>query len=166
MSMIFISPRRPLHQRRTRSGVVHARYTRCRGASNSRVTRICSSVGSVTVADPLVTAITFLLLEFVEHVVEGAEALRPRAFVGLDPVVDGLERAAVEAVEPLAALVAHLDGADLAEHPQVLGHLRLRQAEEAHEVVHRALAAGERVEDLAPPGLGHRVERVCRGRWP
>ena len=34
----------------TNSGVVHAFHTRCFGASNSRVMRICSSVGSVTVA--------------------------------------------------------------------------------------------------------------------
>jgi PhnB protein len=50
------------HQRLTSSGVVQALYTRCLGASNSRVIRICRSVGSVTVAVPLlVGAIVDLL---------------------------------------------------------------------------------------------------------
>jgi hypothetical protein len=45
----------------------------------------------------------------------------------------------------------------------VLGHLWLSQSEQRHQVVHGALTAGEGVEDLAAPGLGHRVERVgCR----
>ena len=43
----------------------------------------------------------------------------------------------------------------------MLGHLRLGQTEQSHEVVDRALPVGEDVQDLPPPGLGHRVERVC-----
>ena len=46
----------------------------------------------------------------------------------------------------------------------MLRHLWLSDPEHAHQIVHGALAAGERVEDLPPPGLRHRVERVCRGR--
>jgi hypothetical protein len=46
----------------------------------------------------------------------------------------------------------------------MLGHLRLRDAELLDEVVHGTLAAGERVQDLPPTGLGHRVERIRRGR--
>jgi hypothetical protein len=46
----------------------------------------------------------------------------------------------------------------------VLGHLRLSKSQRVHEVVHGALAAGEDVQDLPPPGLGYRVERVCGGR--
>ena len=41
--------------------------------------------------------------EFVQHVVQRLEALGPRALVVLDPVVDGLQRAAVEPVQPLPA---------------------------------------------------------------
>ena len=41
--------------------------------------------------------------EVFENVVEGFEPLGPRALVGLHPVVDGLERVAVEPVQPLAA---------------------------------------------------------------
>src|SRR6476620_8730050 len=62
-------PRLACHQRLTKSGVVQALYTRCLGASNSRVIRICRSVGSVTVAVRLlVAAIVYLLrLKFLQH---------------------------------------------------------------------------------------------------
>src|SRR5206468_8110932 len=110
ISASVTSPRSPLHQRLTSSGVVHALYTRCLGASNSRVIRICSSVGSVTVAVPLlVTGISFLLLELLQHDVEPVEPLRPRALVALHPVVDGLERLAVQPVQPLPSFVAHVN---------------------------------------------------------
>ena len=45
----------------------------------------------------------------------------------------------------------------------MLGHLRLGEAEQLHEVVDGPFTVGEEIEDLPPPGLGHRVERVgCR----
>jgi hypothetical protein len=45
----------------------------------------------------------------------------------------------------------------------VLGDLRLAEAERAHQVVDRPLAAGQQIEDLPAPGLGYRVERVGCG---
>src|SRR5216117_3737830 len=122
ISAIVTSPRFGCHHRLTSSGVVHALYTRCLGASNSRVMRICLSLGRVTVAVPLlVTAISFLLLlEFLQHDVQLVEPLRPGELVVLHPVVDGLERVAVQPVQPLPSFVTHVDGSDFAEHPQVL----------------------------------------------
>ena len=78
--------------------------------------------------------------------------------------MDRLERVAVHPVQAPASFVSHVDGSHLSEHPEVLGHLWLGQPKLAHQVVHRPLAAGQGVQDLAPPGLGHRVERICRGR--
>src|SRR5712691_12390192 len=91
ISAIVTSPRFACHQRLTSSGVVHASYTRCLGASNSRVIRICSSVGRVTVAVPLlVIAIFFLLLLVIlQYDVQLVEPLRPQALVVLHPVMDG-----------------------------------------------------------------------------
>src|SRR6476659_7006448 len=91
ISASVTSPLFACHQRLTSSGVVHARYTRCFGASNSRVIRICVSVGRVTVAVPLlVTAISFLLLfEFLEHDIELVEPLRPQALVALHRALAG-----------------------------------------------------------------------------
>src|SRR5260370_1762296 len=87
ISAIVTSPRFACHQRFTSSGVVHALYTRCLGASNSRVMRICSSLGSATVAAPLlVTAISFLLLfEFLAPAVPLPQPLRPPPLLLLDP---------------------------------------------------------------------------------
>src|SRR5207253_1397521 len=79
-------------------------------------------------------------------------------------VVDGLERPAVQPVQPMPTLLAHVDRSHFAKHPQMLGHLRLSEPELAHQVVDRTLPAGEGVQDLAPPGLGHRVECICRRR--
>src|SRR5438445_13123451 len=166
ISAIVTSPRFACHQRLTSSGVVHALYTRCLGASNSRVMRICSSVGSVNVAVPLlVIAISFLLpFEVLQHDIQPVQALRPRALVVLHPVMDRLERVAVQPVQPLPSLVAHGDQAHFSEDAQVLGHLWLGQPEHAHQVVHGALSPDEDVQDLAPPALGYRVERICGGR--
>jgi hypothetical protein len=79
-----------------------------------------SSVGSVTLAVLLVVtaAISSLwLLELVQDDVQLAEPLGPRAFVVPNPVVDRLERASVQPVEPLASLVTDLDRSDRSEHP-------------------------------------------------
>ena len=78
--------------------------------------------------------------------------------------MDGLERVAVQPVQALPSFAPHVNRSHFSEHPQVLGHLWLGQSEQAHQIVHGALAAGEGVQDLSPPGLGHRVERIRRRR--
>src|SRR5262249_37198142 len=123
ISQIVISPRFACHQRFTSSGVVNAFQTSSAGAANSRVIRICSSVGSDTVAVPLLLAVISCLLfpELVEDGVQRLEALRPGALVLLHPVVDGLERPAVESVDPLSSLAADVHQPHLPKHAQVLG---------------------------------------------
>ena len=39
--------------------------------------------------------------------------------------MDGLERAAVQPVQPLPSFVTHVNRSHFAKHPQVLGHLRV-----------------------------------------
>src|SRR5262245_58268817 len=95
----------------------------------------------VTTADPLVACIAcLLLLELFENVVERLEALVPRLLVALHPVMDGLERAAVEPVDPAASVLEHVDRPHFAQHAQVLGHLRLGQRERLDEVVDGVLS--------------------------
>src|SRR3954465_3546411 len=123
--------------------------------------RIRSSAGSVTVAVPLLAVIAcFLLLEIFEAVVQHCEPLGPRPLVAAHPVVDGLERRAVDPVEPPATLVARLDRPHGAQDAQVLRDLGLRETERAGELANRSLTAGEQVEDLPPARLGHGVEGV------
>src|SRR5690349_7196574 len=100
--------------------------------------RICSSVGSVSIAVPLVgTAISFLLLlEVFQDVIQSIEAFRPGALVTRNPVVNRLERTAVQPVEPLPSALPHVDRAHFPEHPEVLRHLRLGEPEQLYEVVH------------------------------
>src|SRR5437867_2446393 len=113
-----------------------------------------ASRDSLLVARSLIIVV-LLVLELFQDGVELVEAVRPETLVVLDPVVDGLERAAVEAVQPPPSVLADGDDIDLAEHPQVLRDLRLGEAERLDEVVHGPLAAGQEVEDLPPPGLRH-----------
>src|SRR5829696_8641787 len=64
--------------------------------------RICSSVGRVTVALPLWAIVPSSLLvapKVLQHQVQLVEPLRPGPFEPADPVVDGLERLAVQPVE-------------------------------------------------------------------
>src|SRR5207253_3905359 len=70
----------------------------------------------------------------------------------------------VERIHPLPSSITHVDETDFPEHPQVLGHQRLPQAEQPDQVVYRPFPGREDVQDLPPPGLGHRVERIrCGG---
>jgi hypothetical protein len=86
---------------------------------------------------------------------------------GLDPLVNGLELPGLQGVHALASHAAHLDEADLLEHSQVLGNLRLRPAESPHQGVHGVLPAGKDIQHLPPPGLGNGVEGIeCgKGTW-
>ena len=79
--------------------------------------------------------------------------------------MDGLQRAAVEPVDALPPFVSHVHQSHLSQHPQVLGHQGLGYPSR-HEIVHGPFPAGEDVQDLPPPGLRDRVERVCCRRRP
>src|ERR1700680_190346 len=160
-SAIVTSPRSPAHQRLISSGVVHALYTRFLGASKSRVIRICVSVGRVTTAKPLFVIFILQFLELLQHDFQPIEALRPRPLVVLHPVMDGFERMAVDPVHPPPSLVTHIHKPALPQHPEVFGHLRLRQVEQGDEFVHGAFPAREDVQDLPSSGFGHRIERIC-----
>src|ERR1700752_3239007 len=119
-SAIVATPRFACHHCLMSSGVVYTLNTKCFGASNSRVMRMCESVGSVTTAVLLLaTAISFPPLEILQHFVHCLETLSPHFLVALHPVVDGLQGAAVEPVEPLTSVLTHDDQAHLAQHFQV-----------------------------------------------
>jgi hypothetical protein len=120
----------------------------------------------VSTAVPLLaTTISFLLpSEFLEHDVELFEPVVPQLLVRRDPVVNRLQRAAVQAIHPAPAVLTDLDEPDLAQDAQVLGDLRLGDPEPGDQIVDRPLATGKKVKDLPPAGLGHGVERVRRRR--
>src|SRR3954447_24800733 len=62
------------------------------------------------------------------------------------------------AVQPARALAAFVDEARLAQHLEVLRDCRLRQGEVRDHIARRALAVRQDPQDLAPRGLGDRLE--------
>ena len=54
--------------------------------------------------------------------------------------------------------------ADLPQHGEVLGHLRLAEAESFDELVHRDLPGADGIEEVATARLGDGVERIRRRR--
>ena len=105
-----------------------------------------------------------LVLQFVEIVGQAIEAFVPEVFVGLDPVVYGLQALVGQRVKPLLSIRAHAHEAHLLQDRQVLGGLGLGEAQQAGDVVDRALALGDQVKDLAPARFRDRVEGIggCR----
>src|ERR1700716_11552 len=87
----------------------------------------------------------------------------PVALEGSGPLVKRAYRFGVGAVQLLAALAAHPDQPDVAQHAQVLGDGRLLQAEGCHDVSDGSLAPGEIGQNLPPARLSDRVEGIGGG---
>ena len=104
----YRSSRMP-HQRLTCSGLVIASNTRCRGASNRRVSVISRSDGVVALNVSLFAAracghVFFsFCFQFLQVVVEPIEARFPDVPVALGPVGDLLERAGLDAARAATA---------------------------------------------------------------
>ena len=70
----------------------------------------------------------------------------------------------VQSVEASLTFCTALDEADVAQNPEVLGHVRLRQMQHVDELTDRPLARDQHVEDLAAVGAGDRGEDIRGGR--
>ena len=70
----------------------------------------------------------------------------------------------VQSVEASPAVCTARDETDVAQHPEMLGHLRLRKTQHVGELADRPLPRHQRIQDLAAVGLGNRVEDVRGGR--
>src|SRR5437016_381327 len=75
-------------------------------------------------------------------------------------------RLRVRAIELVASVAAHVHQSNITQHPQVLRDRGLRQLESDHDLLDRAFAGGQVLEDLAPARLSDRVERIGCGRCP
>jgi hypothetical protein len=139
------------------------------GASNERVMRISVSEGRVTTAEPcrLVTVsswfLVLLVLELGDAIVEPVEGRVPRALEGAHPVVDGLQCWTVDAVPAVSTVGADEHETDGTQHTEVLGHLRLSEAEPIDELSHGGLPVAQGIEEDTTARLGDGVERVRRG---
>ena len=84
----------------------------------------------------------------------------PEALEGLGPFVQRADGGGVGAIQHLPALAASADESDGAQHPEMLGHGGLRQAQVDHDVANRTLLESEIAQDLAAARLGNGVEGV------
>ena len=95
---------------------------------------------------------------------QGVEARLPEAAERVEPLVGGGELGGLDRVEAAGSLGVDGREAGLAQHPQVLGHGRLRDAEllvdHAAQLSGGGLPVGEQLEDAASHGVSEDVERV------
>jgi hypothetical protein len=90
---------------------------------------------------------------------EGVEATGPELAIGSEPGIDLYEGLGAQSVPAPLGVVADLDQAGVAEHAQVLGDPGLAQRKPLDQLAYGTLPLAEEVEDLPPPGLGHKLER-------
>ena len=98
---------------------------------------------------------------------QGIQAGGPELPVRLKPLVDFPQRTGAQPVQAALGIGANGHQACFAQHPQVLRHGRLADAEHADKIGHRLLRLAQKVEDGAPVCLreyleesGH-TELVC-----
>ena len=104
-------------------------------------------------------------LSSVIHVVEvgfqRTEASGPGGAVGRQPLVDLAERFGPEPVHAPLGVGPHLDQARLAQHPQVLGHAGLAEAQRGDQVADGLVLLAQQVQDAAPVRLGQNLEHIA-----
>src|ERR1700674_2093912 len=161
--VVVVNPFGPHHRLRCLTSV-NASNTRRRGPSMIRETTISrSEILRALGAD---ATSLLLVLKLLHVLVQPVEALAPELLEPASPLVDRLEATRIEAVEPLLSRAADSHQPHLAEHTQVLGGARRRDAQGARQVVHRALMTLEYREDPTALRLGDRVEGVRGGGGP
>src|SRR5262249_1735234 len=97
---------------------------------------------------------------------ERREAVGPGLLEAADPVVDWLQRRALDAIDALPPVLDDADRAHFPQHAQVLGDLRLPAAEQLHQFADRPRPLRQPFQQPPPPRPGDRVEHVTGGRCP
>src|SRR5690606_10770414 len=93
-------------------------------------------------------------IQFLQELLQGVDALRPKCSILSDPVDEGTEPPSVSPVvgpSPVAT-GAHEGGAT--ESGEVLGDGRLRNLEVRRQLLHAPLALGEALENRPPARIG------------
>src|ERR1700744_4345906 len=110
--------------------------------------------------------IRFLFVRFaLSELFDSVQLMAPVAFEGGSPLVERADGVRVRSIKHVAAVAAHVDEADVFEHPQVLRDRGLLDAEAVDNLVDGTLLKDEVVQDVAAAGLGDSVEGVggCGG---
>src|SRR6267143_1409422 len=80
------------------------------------------------------------------------------------PLVKRTDRLGIRSIEHAAPVAAHVDEAHLEQYPQMLRDRGLLHPQPVHNLPHRALLQGDKVQNLPAPWLCHRIKciRSCR----
>src|SRR6267378_6249700 len=129
--------------------------------------RISRSEGSVTlVVALLVVAMSLVPLFFLANdVFEAIESLLDDASIALQPRVELFERLRSKAVDPLLRDRPDLDEPGVAQNAEVLGHLRLPEAEPLDDFPDRAGLTAQQLDDLEPVRFRQGAQRGLHGPY-
>ncbi len=98
---------------------------------------------------------------------ERIEAAGPLGAIGLQPRVQFHERLGPEPVQPPLRIAADLHQTGVAQHPQMPGDTRLMHPDALDQLIDRALAVANGIEDAPPGRFGNRVQNIeSRGHRP
>src|ERR1700693_1558848 len=87
----------------------------------------------------------------------------PETLEGFRPLMKWAYSGGVGSIKHVPSFASNVYQPDVSEHPEMLGHRRLLQAQAHHDVPHRALLQSQIIQDLPAPGLSDRVERIRCG---
>ena len=91
---------------------------------------------------------------------ERIEPAGPVGAIGLQPRVQFHQRLWTQAIEPALRIAADVDQAGVTQHLEMSRDTRLMHADELDQVIDRALAVANGIEDASPGRLGNHVEDV------
>src|SRR5688572_11427553 len=147
------------HHRGMSSGSVIVSHTISRGASNLRVMRISRSDGRLRVVSNFVLVTTFFLPLFLcfplaDQVLQPIHPVAHPAPERLQPGVELVERLGPQLVDALLRDRANVDQTGVAEHAEVLRHLRLTQPEALGDLPYRSRPVAKELDDAEAVRFG------------
>src|SRR5438067_1701122 len=126
-----------------------------------RLPTISRSDGKLSFEVVLVcSAMLLLLFCFPQIVIQPVVAVVPEAAVGLEPVVELSKRLRPQVVDALLGNRTDLDHTGVAEHPKMLGDLRLVEVELAGDFSHRSGPLAQELDDEEAIWFGEGSKRV------
>src|ERR1700733_4479388 len=169
LMVVVVKPFGPHHCARC-LGSVQASKTRSRGASNSRMPMIAR--GSLSRSRLLFAPMLLLLLAMFARgcfagflglqrfqiAIEAIEALVVEAAIMVEPVVDRLECARLDAARPPLRCARARDQAGTFQHFQMLGDGGQAHGERFRQILHGGFALGEPRQDGAAGWIGEGAE--------
>src|SRR5260370_3766862 len=127
-------------------------------AASFKISSACSVCSVIVAAMLPPDSIPLLLLG---PLLDAPELMGPVTFIGLHPIVHGLQLLRVEPVQPLLTTFCDGHNADLAQHAEMLRYRRLRDLHLPTHIADPPLpAAVQDADDLSPPRLRDCVEDI------